>query len=159
APDDDPYLWLEEVDGPRAVAWVEEQNSQTLARFGDARFAQDRDTLRALLDQPDNLPFVKRRGAHLYNFWKDAANPRGLWRRTTLASYRSDVPQWEVLLDLDALAKAEGEDWIWQGAVTLPGTHDRALLRLSRGGGDAVVLREFALATRCFLQDGFILPE
>lgn len=159
APDDDPHLWLEEVDGPRAVAWVEDQNRRTLARYGDARFAADRDTLRTLLDRPDSLPFVKRRGAFLYNFWKDAANPRGLWRRTTLESYRSDAPQWEVLLDLDALAKAEGEDWIWQGGITLPGAHDRAMLRLSHGGGDAFVMREFELATRRFVEDGFVLPE
>lgn len=159
APDDDPYLWLEEIDGAEAVAWVERQNVATLQRYGDAAFAKDRDALRVLLDSPDNLPYVRRRGAHLYNFWKDAANPRGLWRRTTLDSYRSDAPQWDVLLDLDALAKAQGEDWIWHGADTIPGTHDRAILHLSPGGGDAAVLREFDLATRGFVAGGFDLPE
>lgn len=159
APDDDPYLWLEEIDGAEAVAWVERQNAVTLRRYGDAGFARDRDALRVLLDSPDNLPYVRRRGAFLYNYWKDATNPRGLWRRTTLDSYRTDTPQWDVLLDLDALATAEDEDWIWHGADTIPGTHDRAILHLSRGGGDAAVLREFDLTTRTFVAAGFNLPE
>jgi prolyl oligopeptidase len=159
APDDDPWLWLEEVEGERALAWVEAQNAATLARLADNRFVADRDAVKAALDRPDKLPFVTRRGAFLYNFWQDVAQPRGLWRRTTLASYRSPAPDWEVLLDLDALARAEGEDWVWQGATTLPGTHDRAILRLSRGGGDAVVLREFDPTTRQFVVDGFVLPE
>jgi prolyl oligopeptidase len=159
APDDDPWLWLEEVEGERALAWVAAQNAATLARLADNRFAADRDAVKAALDRPDKLPFVTRRGAFLYNFWQDAAQPRGLWRRTTLASYRTPSPDWEILLDLDALARAEGEDWVWQGATTLPGTHDLAMLRLSRGGGDAVVLREFDLTTRQFVVDGFTLPE
>src|SRR5579862_4537850 len=159
APDDDPYLWLEEIEGARALAWVTEQNARTLARYGDARFVADRDTLTALYDRPDNLPYVVRRGPYLYNFWKDAQNPRGLWRRTTLESFRRDQPQWEILLDLDRLAAREGEDWVWGGASTLPRTHDRAILRLSRGGGDAVVLREFDTEARDFVSDGFSLPE
>jgi prolyl oligopeptidase len=159
APDDDPWLWLEEVEGDSALAWVEAQNAATLARLADARFEANRDAVKAALDRPDKLPFVTRRGRFLYNFWQDAAQPRGVWRRTTLDSYRSPAPDWEVLLDLDALAQAEGEDWVWQGATTLPGTHDLAMLRLSRGGGDAVVLREFNLSTRQFVADGFVLPE
>lgn len=157
--EDDPFLWLEEIEGNRALSWVEAQNAATLARLADARYAADRDAVKAALDRPDRLPFVIRRGAHLYNFWQDAAQPRGLWRRTTLDSFRQERPEWEVLLDLDALAAAEGEDWVWRGAGTLPGTHDRALLRLSRGGGDAVVLREYDLATRAFPEGGFALPE
>ncbi len=86
APDDDPWLWLEEVEGERALAWVEAQNAATLARLADARFAADRDAVKAALDRPDKLPFVTRRGPWLYNFWQDAARPRGVWRRTTLAS-------------------------------------------------------------------------
>jgi prolyl oligopeptidase len=163
APDDDPRLWLEEVDGERALAWVEAQNAATLGRFGDARFAADRDALKASLDRPDKLPFVSRRGGHVYNFWRDAARPRGLWRRTAFDGYRgAEEPDWEPLLDLDALARDEGEDWVWQGATTLPGTHDRAVLRLSRGGGDAAALREFDLPSRAFVGDGsggFRLPE
>jgi prolyl oligopeptidase len=159
APDDDPYLWLEDVGGAQALAWVERQNATTLARFGTAGFAADRDTLAAIYDRPDNIPFVARRGRHLYNFWKDAGNPRGLWRRTTLESFKSERPQWEIVLDLDALAAGENEDWIWAGAATLPGAHDRAILSLSRGGSDAAVLREFEIGAKAFVTDGFYLPE
>jgi prolyl oligopeptidase len=159
APDDDPYLWLEDIDGERALAWVEAQNAATLARFGDARFAADRDILAAIFDRPDNLPLIARRGARVFNFWKDAAHPRGLWRATTLDSFRNEAPHWEVLLDLDALAAREGEDWTWSGAATVPGSHDRAILMLSRGGADAVVLREFDLASGTFVSGGFSLPE
>lgn len=159
APDDDPYLWLEEIEGDRALDWVEARNAATLARFGDARFAADRDTLAAIFDRPDNIPLIARRGAPVFNFWKDAAHPRGLWRTTALDSYRGEAPQWEILLDLDALAAREGEDWIWGGATTLPGSHDRAILMLSRGGADARVLREFDLASRDFVPGGFWLPE
>ena len=159
APDDDPYLWLEEIDDDRALAWVEAQNAATLARFGDARFAADRDILAAIFDRPDNIPYIGRRGPLVFNFWKDAAHPRGLWRASSLDSFRSEEPQWDILLDLDVLAATEGEDWIWNGAETLPGTHDRAIVRLSRGGADAVVLREFDLASRAFVAEGFDLPE
>src|SRR5215472_11343231 len=116
APDDDPYLWLEEVDGARALAWVEVENAKTLARFGDARCDDDRDVLAAIFDRPDNIPLIGRRGSRVFNFWKDADQPRGLWRATTLASYRTEAPEWEILLDLDALAAKEGEDWTWSGA-------------------------------------------
>src|SRR6202040_953539 len=159
APDDDPYLWLEEIDGERALAWVEAQNAATLARFGDDRFAADRNTLAAIFDRPDNIPVIARRGANVFNFWKDAEHPRGLWRATTLDSYRSKEPDWEILLDLDALAVNESEDWAWSGATTIPGSHDRAILMLSRGGADAVVLREFDLVARNFVTGGFALPE
>ena len=159
APDDDPYLWLEEIDSEGALAWVEAQNGATLARFGDARFAADRDALVAIFDRPDNIPVVARRGSRLFNFWKDAEHPRGLWRATSLDSYRSEQPQWEVLLDLDALAAKEAEDWTWSGASTIPGSHDRAILMLSRGGADAVVMREFDLASCDFVSGGFYLPE
>jgi prolyl oligopeptidase len=159
APDDDPYLWLEDINGPAALAWVEQQNRRTLDRFAGDRLAADRDAIAAILDRPDKLPLIARRGAHLYNFWLDAEHPRGLWRRTTLDSYRLEQPQWEVVLDVDALAAREGEDWTWSGAVTRPGTHDRAILRLARGGSDAVVLREFDVGRKEFVARGFELPE
>ncbi len=159
APDDDPHLWLEEVDGPDATAWADSQSAATLARFAGAAFDADRDAVKALLDRTDRIAAVTRRAGLLYNFWKDAAHPRGLWRRTTPDSYRTAEPGWETLLDLDALAAGEGRDWVWQGAGTLPGTHDRALLRLSPGGGDAVVLREYDLAQKRFVDGGFVLPE
>jgi prolyl oligopeptidase len=159
APDDDPYLWLEEIDGERALAWVEAQNAATLVCFGDDRFAADRNTLAAIFDRPDNIPVIARRDAKVFNFWKDAEHPRGLWRATTLDSYRREEPDWEVLLDLDALSVKEREDWTWSGAATIPGSHERAILMLSRGGADAVVLREFDLVARNFVTGGFALPE
>ena len=158
-PDDDPYLWLENIDGARALAWVEAQNAATLARFGDARFEADRNLLATIFDRPDNIPIIARCGTKLFNFWKDAAHPRGLWRTTSLDSYRGEQPAWDILLDLDAPAAKESEDWTWSGASTLPGTHDRAIVMLSRGGADAVVLREFDLPARDFVPEGFILPE
>ena len=159
APDDDPYLWLEEIEGARAVAWADAQSAATLERFGMAGFAADRDALAAIYDRSDNIPIVGRRGHYLYNFWKDKTNPRGLWRRTTLDSYRTSTPVWDVILDLDQLATTEGRDWIWDNLSTLPGSHDRAILSLSVGGSDAVVLREFDIPSRSFVADGFTLPE
>ncbi len=159
APDDDPHLWLEEIDGERALAWVEAQNADTLAAYADGRYAADRDGLKAALDRPDKIPGVTRRGGLLYNLWQDAGHPRGLWRRTTEAGYRTPEPEWDVLLDLDALARDEGEDWVWSGAASLPPDHTRALIQLSRGGGDATLVREFDLTTRRFVADGFTLPE
>ena len=157
--DDDPWLWLEEVDGERALDWVAAQNAATLARLADGRFEAEREAVRRVLDRPDKLPLVTRRGGWLYNFWQDAEHPRGVLRRTTLESYRGADPAWDVMLDVDALSAAEGEDWVWRGADTLPPGHDRAMFRLSRGGGDAVVLREFSLDARHFVEGGFVLPE
>ncbi|SDA21632.1 prolyl oligopeptidase [Methylobacterium sp. UNC378MF] len=159
SPDDDPYLWLEEVDGPDALAWVEARSAETLGLYGDADFRRDRDIIQRLLDRPDRIPFAQRYGSWLYNFWKDAEHPRGVWRRVGEAGYRAAIPDWEILLDLDALAATEGEDWVWAGAAILKGDLDRALLRLSRGGKDAAVVREFDLSTRAFVADGFVLPE
>jgi prolyl oligopeptidase len=159
APDDDPYLWLEEVEGKRALDFVEQQNRRTLKKFGGTQFADDRDTLAAIYDRPDNIPYVARRGGQLYNLWKDASNPRGLWRRTTLAQFRTPNPQWENLLDVDRLAAEEGQDWLWNWTATLPPTHVRAILSLSRGGSDAVTLREFDIDAKTFVPDGFTLPE
>jgi prolyl oligopeptidase len=158
APDDDPYLWLEEIEGERALDFVEQQSKRTLERFGNAGFADDRDTLAAIYDRPDNIPYVMRRGGLLYNFWKDANNPRGIWRRTTLDEFRGPNPKWDILLDLDRLAAEEAEDWILGGVEALPGSNAR-ILNLSRGGGDATVKREFDIGTRTFVPDGFTLPE
>lgn len=159
APDDDPFLELEEVSGARALNWVEAQNDQTLAKFGRARIAADAAALKAILDRPDRIPYVRRRHGKLYNFWQDEKNPRGLIRRTTMESYSTDAPRWEVVLDIDALAKAEGEDWVYAGAASLPGDDAHVILSLSRGGSDAIVLREFDRATGKFVKDGFHVPE
>ncbi|MEV6911025.1 prolyl oligopeptidase family serine peptidase [Amycolatopsis sp. NPDC051071] len=158
--DEDPYLWLEDVTGGEALDWVRARNAEALAELstGD-RFAGIRDEVREVLDADDRIPYVRRRGEYLYNFWQDSANPRGLWRRTTLEQYRLDAPEWETLLDVDALAEADGENWVWQGAAVLrPGYHV-ALVELSRGGADATVVREFDLVERHFVDDGFFVPE
>lgn len=159
APDDDPYLWLEDIEGGRALEFVDAQNRRTLQRFGNEQFAADRDALAAIYDRPDNIPYVTRRGGRLYNLWKDAANPRGLWRRTTLESFRSADPDWETLLDVDRLAAGESADWLLNWTSTLPGDHPQTIVSLSRGGSDAVTLREFDVGSKTFVADGFVLPE
>jgi prolyl oligopeptidase len=159
-PFDDPYAWLEDVQGDTALAWVRERNAAArarLERFAD--FAPMRDRIREILDSRDRIPAVSRRGDFLYNLWQDAANPRGLWRRTTLAEYRKREPAWETLIDVDALGRAEGENWNFSGAACLPPRYERCLVSLSRGGADAVVVREFDLRTRAFVEGGFALPE
>jgi len=159
APDDDPHLWLEEIESARVLEWVEAQNAETLECFHDEGVVLDQKILKAIFDRPDNIPFPNRRAGRLFNPWRDAANPRGVWRTTTLDSFRSNAPEWDVLIDVDALAAKEGEDWVWRGGDTLPPAHDCAIVHLSRGGADAVVLREFDLSTRDFVPDGFNLPE
>lgn len=159
APDDDPFLELEEVSGARALNWVEAQNRRTLAEFGGKRIAGDAAALKAILDRPDRIAYVRRRAGKLYNFWQDEKNPRGLIRRTTMESYSTDAPRWDVVLDFDALARAEGEDWVYAGAASLPGDDAHVMLSLSRGGSDAVVLREFNRETGKFVEDGFHVPE
>jgi prolyl oligopeptidase len=158
APDDDPYLWLEEVEGERALDFVDRQSRLTLEAFGGRQFEMDRDTLAAIYDRSDNIPYVTRHGGLVYNLWKDAKNPRGLWRRTTLADFRNAEPGWETLLDIDRLAAEEDKDWLLSWTQPLPG-NSRVITALSRGGSDAVTLREFDLDTKAFLAGGFTLPE
>lgn len=157
----DPYLWLEDVTGTAALDWVRERNAAALgALAGGPGFAGLRDQIREVLDSRDRIPYVTRRGEYLYNFWQDEANPRGLWRRTTLEEYRKPEPAWEILLDLDAHAAREEENWIWQGAAMLrPGGYRLALVHLSRGGADASVIREFDVEARAFVNGGFTVPE
>ena len=158
APDDDPWLWLEEIEGTQALDFVERQNQLTLQAFGGKAFERDRDLLAAIYDRPDNIPYVSRRGTDLHNLWKDANHPRGLWRRTTLSEFRKGNPAWETMLDIDQLAAREGEDWLLSSIATMSGS-SRAMLSLSRGGSDAVTLREFDIVTKSFVADGFTLPE
>jgi prolyl oligopeptidase len=156
----DPYLWLEDVTGDQALDWVRARNAETAGELTETeRFGTLRDEIREVLDADDRIPYVRRRGEYLYNFWQDASHPRGLWRRSTLQEYRREKPNWELLLDLDVLAEAEGENWVWQGATVLRPGFRRALIELSRGGADATVVREFDLDERRFVTDGFTLPE
>ena len=145
---DDPYLWLEDVTGDDALDWVRRRNEPTLAEFSSERFEQMRAEALEVLDTDARIPYVRRRGDYLYNFWRDAANPRGLWRRTTLDSYRTDAPEWEVVIDLDALAADDDENWVWAGAKVIEPDHSLALISLSRGGSDAAIVREFDMRTR-----------
>ncbi|WP_260860771.1 prolyl oligopeptidase family serine peptidase [Mycobacterium tilburgii] len=156
---DDPYLWLEDVTSEQALDWVRARNEPTLAEFCDDEFERMRTEALGVLDTDARIPYVRRRGDYLYNFWRDATNPRGLWRRTTLDSYRSDAPDWDVLIDVDALGHADDEKWVWAGATMIEPEFTRALINLSRGGSDAVIVREFDMATREFIADGFTLAE
>lgn len=162
----DPYLWLEEVEGAEALAWVGERNAEAAAELASSEsFARTEAAVRAVLDADDRIPLVSRVGGLLYNFWRDADHERGLWRRTTWDSYRTDSPQWEVLLDLDALSENEATTWVWHGAQVLrtgPLAFRRALVTLSRGGSDADLTREFDLDTLSFVDPadgGFARPE
>lgn len=154
----DPYLWLEAVDDPKALAWVEAHNAATAQRLASPLHEElYRDAL-AVLDSAARLPEVTLRGAYVYNLWQDRAHPRGLYRRTTLAELRKPEPQWETVLDVDALAKAEGKPWAFNAANFLPPDSKRALIRLAPGGGDAVEVREFDLEKLEFVKNGFVLP-
>ncbi|UGA36724.1 hypothetical protein JOS77_21040 [Chromobacterium haemolyticum] len=156
----DPYLWLEEIQGKEALAWVSQQNANTRQDLGrQADYPTLRRELLTILDSNDRIPSVEKIGGLYYNFWRDKDHPRGVWRRTTLDEYRKAAPQWETVLDLDGLAKEEGENWVWQGADCLRPNQERCLLRLSRGGGDAAVVREFDPVAKAFVKDGFQLPE
>ena len=159
-PTDDAYLWLEDIDGARAMDWVKQQDAQSVARYAQSpAFRQLDARLLEVLDSDARIPFVQKLGEHYYNFWRDKAHPKGLWRRTTLTEYRKPQPSWETVLDLDALSAAEHENWVWHGAQCLKPEYRRCLLSLSRGGADADVVREFDLVDKNFVQDGFSLPE
>jgi len=157
---DDPNLWLEDVTGDKALDWVRAQNADSQkALTSDPSFGVLRDDLRAILDSNARIPAVTKEGEYYYNFWRDKHNPAGLWRRTTLAEYRKAEPAWEVLVDLDALNKAEHENWVWHSADCLKPAYTHCLIALSRGGADADVTREFDLASKTWRQDGFFRPE
>ena len=175
----DPHAWLEDVTGEEALDWVRERNARAESALESVQDPADPDgaplaetlqgQIREILDAKDRIPGVVKRGEHLYNVWTDAEHERGLWRRTTMESYRTDEPEWEILLDVDALNEAEGEDWVWHGARLLrpEGLADgepyrRALVALSHGGSDADVTREFDLETLSFVPEsegGFVRPE
>lgn len=158
--DDDSFLWLEEVQGERALAWVHERNQHSQAALqATPGFEAMRADIRAVLDSTEQIPYVQRCGDWLYNLWKDASHPRGLWRRTTLAEYRLPAPAWQTVLDIDALGLSEGENWVWAGATWLGPEYQRCLLGLSRGGADARVVREFDAGSCTFVDGGFVLPE
>ncbi|WP_295187605.1 prolyl oligopeptidase family serine peptidase [uncultured Brevundimonas sp.] len=156
----DDHLALEQVDGAEAMAFVAEENRKSLAVLtGDPRYETFRAEAQAILTATDRIPSPSFLGDGIGNFWQDATNPKGVWRRTTLDNYRTATPQWETLLDIDALSKAEGKDWVFKGADCLAPDDTRCLINLSDGGKDAVVVREFDLTTKRFVDGGFNLPE
>ncbi|WGM32453.1 prolyl oligopeptidase family serine peptidase [Brevundimonas sp. NIBR11] len=157
----DPYLWLEEVDGERAMAWVNEHNTRSLGVLqGDPRYEGLHEQALAIVQARDRIPSPGfTHDGHIDNFWQDASHVRGIWRRTTLDSYRTDNPEWQTILDIDALSTAEGKNWVYKGASCLPPDERLCLISLSDGGKDAVVVREYDTVARAFVQGGFELPE
>jgi len=156
----DPYRWLEDVSGARAMSWVKAENAKTTNVLEkDPRFAGFYKSALTMAQATDRIPNAAFIGGQLYNFWQDSAHVRGIWRNTTLASYRTATPQWTTVLDLDALAKSEKANWVWKGADCVAPAEQRCLLRLSDGGEDAVTIREFDVVTRAFVPNGFSLPK
>ena len=156
----DPNQWLEGVEDAKALDWVKQQNADSvgeLTRSGDFKRIQKR-TLE-ILDSEEKIAYVDKQGEYYYNFWRDAEHVRGIWRRTTLAEYRKADPAWETVLDVDALATAESENWVFSGADCLEPENRLCLLSLSRGGADATVVREFDTVAKAFVKGGFELPE
>ena len=161
APDDDPYTWMEEIEGERALAWARVENERSLKVLqADPQFAKLHADALAILNAKDRIPGVNFAGSdELRNFWQDADHVRGIWRRTSLDSFRNETPAWELLLDVDALAKAEEANWVWSGVICLPPEDRQCLVSLSDAGKDAVFVREFDTRERVFVAGGFRLPE
>ncbi|MFZ6654213.1 prolyl oligopeptidase family serine peptidase [Undibacterium sp. TJN19] len=157
---EDKHQWLEDVTGEKALNWVKDQNKLTRGKLdNDASFKQLKTDLQVVLDSKDRIPSIRKMGNAVYNFWMDAEHPRGVWRKTSLEEYKKAQPKWETVLDVDALAKAENENWVFKNSACREPEFDRCLIELSRGGADAVVTREFDLASKSFVKGGFTLPE
>jgi prolyl oligopeptidase len=158
--DNDPYQWLEDVTGDKAIEWVKERNAKAESSLTTSDdFKKLESDLLAILDSDARIPFVSKHGEYYYNFWRDKKNIKGLWRRTTLDEYKKPSPQWEIILDLDKLSAEENESWVWKGASFLRPDYDRVLIDISRGGADATVSREFEISTKSFVKGGFERPE
>jgi prolyl oligopeptidase len=157
---DDPWNWLEEVEGERALAWSREQNGLSLPRLkGDSRFEALRADAEKILTARDRIPYGSLEGNLVDNFWQDQTAVRGIWRRTGIDSYRTPDPKWDTVLDFDALAKAENKNWVYKGSDCLPPANTRCMVSLSDGGKDAVVIREYDVAKKAWVKDGFQTPE
>ncbi|WP_315900254.1 prolyl oligopeptidase family serine peptidase [Qipengyuania aquimaris] len=159
-PDEDPYIWLEEARSEEALDWVRAENNRTMAHMAqDPRFDELTADALAILDAEDRVPYVSIRKDGLYNFWQDKQNPKGVLRRTTLESYKTDDPEWETVLDIDALAAAEGKEWVYKGSTCLPPDQRMCMIALSDGGEDATIMREFDMTTKQFVEGGFVIEE
>ncbi|MGJ3231845.1 MAG: prolyl oligopeptidase family serine peptidase [Oceanicaulis sp.] len=158
--EEEPLVWLEEVEGERALDFARSMNERSLQRLqSDPRYQPLYDRALEVLQSADRIPYVGVRGGELWNFWRDAENTHGLWRKTSAESYATDAPEWDVVLDLDALADEEGKNWVWRGANCLAPDYNRCMITLSDGGSDAAVMREWDMETRSFVEDGFTIPE
>jgi prolyl oligopeptidase len=156
----DPYLWLEEVSSERALSFVRGQNKNAENLLtGDARFQPMLSSLKEVLFASDRIPFVRTIDSDVYNFWQDKTHVRGILRRASQAQYNATQaqPNWETVLDVDQLAASEGRNWVYVGSDC--NRNGRCLIRLSDGGTDAAVLREFDLKTKKFVNEGFVVPE
>ena len=160
AAQEDPHLWLEEVTGEKAMAWVKERNAEAVPKLeAEPGFKPMHERLLSIYNSRERIPAVAMYGGRLYNFWQDAGNPRGVWRRTTPEEFRKAEPAWEMVLDIGKLSDADKERWVFKGAECLFPDYKRCLILLSRGGADATVIREFDLERKEFVADGFTLPE
>jgi prolyl oligopeptidase len=154
----DPYLWLADIHGAKAVAWAKEQTDKTLAIVqADPNYQQDYDSILKVLNANDRIPEGELDHGDVLNFWQDASHTRGVWRKTSIADYRNADPKWDVILDVDKLDADEKAEWVWQGADCLS-DNVHCLVQLSPGGGDAATIREFNPTTKTFVKDGFALP-
>jgi len=160
AADEDPYLWLEEVEGEKPLSWAKEKSAADTAVIEAVpEFEEIHNKLLEIYNSRDRIPTPVIRGAWIYNFWRDAEHVRGIWRRTFLSEYVKESPAWEIVLDLDALAEAENENWVWKSADCLEPEYRLCMIGLSRGGADATIEREFDTVAKKFVIDGFALPE
>jgi len=154
------FLWLQEIESQQSLDWIQLRNSDSLGKLeGDPRYQPLRQAVVENYTADDRIPYVSIANGHVDNFWQDRAHVKGIWRRTTLASYTTDKPAWQTLLDIDALAREEDEDWVYKGRTCLGPDYDLCLVRLSRGGKDAVEIREFDVLEQKFVAGGFFLPE
>src|SRR5688500_6696060 len=158
---DDPYLWLEEIEGAKPLETVKQWNAETEATLAKVPgFEARRQRALALLNDPNRIAMPDEvMGDLVVNHWVDANHKRGLWRASPLTAYLAGKPQWRTLIDVDALGKPEGKSWVWHGADCLPPAYQRCLVSLSPGGTDADVVREFDLTTGQFVEGGFVVPE
>jgi len=154
----DPWLWLADIHGEKALSWVKQQNERTLATLtSDPQYRADYDAILKVLNANDRIPEPQIEQGVVYNFWQDADHVRGLWRRTNSGDFARPSPHWDVLLDIDALDKTEGKNWVWSGAECAP-DRKHCLVRLSPGGSDAHAVREFDQQAKQFIAGGFALP-
>lgn len=156
----DPYLWLEDIQGERSLNWVQERNSRDIPKLeAGALFESFKREALQILDSKERIAWPRTLGSWVYNFWQDEKNPRGVWRRVSKNEYLKPNPRWEIVVDVDSLARQENENWVWKGASCLAPRYERCMIHLSRGGKDATEVREFDLIRKEFVPDGFRLSE